>query len=117
MQDAKDGGDQLRRAVQNMPRVDALPACGANVYDIVRHEFLIITQPALQGLMDRLTRPRNRRFKPTGYDWKEWVKSEAAAKERQAELASSFPAWLAAQRAGRQQADPSSSGGSDAAPY
>jgi hypothetical protein len=85
-------------------RVDAIPASGANVYDIVRHEYLVITQPALQHLIDRLTRPINRRFKPAGYEWKEAAEAKVVEKSRQSELAASFPAWLAEQHVKREAA-------------
>ena len=42
------------RASRNLPRIDVLPAIGANVYDILNHEVLAITRAGLQGLTERL---------------------------------------------------------------
>ncbi|QDH14294.1 50S ribosomal protein L4 [Formicincola oecophyllae] len=42
------------RAIANLPRIDALPTMGANVYDILNHDFLVVTQAALEGLKERL---------------------------------------------------------------
>ena len=43
------------RASANIHRVDILPVVGANVYDIVHHDLLVITQSAVIGLRERLT--------------------------------------------------------------
>ncbi len=42
------------RAARNLPRIDVLPTIGANVYDILNHEVLAITQAGLEGLKERL---------------------------------------------------------------
>ncbi|WP_395496121.1 50S ribosomal protein L4 [Acetobacter sp. KSO5] len=42
------------RAASNLPRIDVLPTIGANVYDILNHEVLAITQAGLEGLKERL---------------------------------------------------------------
>ena len=42
------------RAARNLPRIDVLPSVGANVYDILRHDVLAITQAGLDGLKERL---------------------------------------------------------------
>ncbi|AQT04233.1 MULTISPECIES: 50S ribosomal protein L4 [Acetobacter] len=42
------------RAASNLPRIDILPTIGANVYDILNHEVLAITQAGLEGLKERL---------------------------------------------------------------
>ncbi|HET6184836.1 MAG TPA: 50S ribosomal protein L4 [Acetobacteraceae bacterium] len=42
------------RASRNIPGVDVLPTIGANVYDILRHDVLAITVPAIAGLAERL---------------------------------------------------------------
>ncbi|GAN67384.1 50S ribosomal protein L4 [Acetobacter orleanensis] len=42
------------RAASNLPRIDILPTIGANVYDILNHEVLVITQAGLEGLKERL---------------------------------------------------------------
>ena len=42
------------RASRNIPGVDLLPTVGANVYDILRHDVLAITQAGIAGLSERL---------------------------------------------------------------
>lgn len=42
------------RAIANLPKIDLLPTIGANVYDILNHEVLVITRAALEGLKERL---------------------------------------------------------------
>ena len=44
----------LRRAVANAPRVDALPQIGANVYDILRRDHLVLSESAAFSLAGRL---------------------------------------------------------------
>lgn len=41
-------------AASNIPYVDALPTQGANVYDILRAETLVLTKAAVESLMERL---------------------------------------------------------------
>ena len=42
------------RAARNVIGMDVLPTVGANVYDIVRHEMLVVTSAGLEGLKQRL---------------------------------------------------------------
>jgi large subunit ribosomal protein L4 len=42
------------RASANIHRVDVLPAVGANVYDILQHDLLVLTTAAIDGLKERL---------------------------------------------------------------
>ena len=42
------------RAARNLPTVDVLPQVGANVYDILRRDTLILTRDAVEGLEARL---------------------------------------------------------------
>lgn len=42
------------RATANLPRVDVLPAEGANVYDILRRDTLVLTKDAVDALTERL---------------------------------------------------------------
>jgi large subunit ribosomal protein L4 len=44
----------LARAARNLPRVDVLPQQGANVYDILRRDTLVLTREAVRQLEDRL---------------------------------------------------------------
>ncbi len=45
--------DSFVRAARNIPRVDVLPVQGINVYDILRHEKLVLTKAALEALEAR----------------------------------------------------------------
>lgn len=47
-----DGNMSL--AVRNIPGVDLLPTQGANVYDILRRDLLVLTKSAVEGLEARL---------------------------------------------------------------
>jgi large subunit ribosomal protein L4 len=42
------------RAARNLPKVDVLPQQGANVYDILRRDMLVLTRDAVQHLEARL---------------------------------------------------------------
>ena len=44
----------LELAARNLPRVDVLRAEGLNVYDVLRHERLLLTQGALARVQERL---------------------------------------------------------------
>lgn len=46
--------DNFRRAAANIPGVDLLPQQGANVYDILRRDTLVLTKDAVQHLEARL---------------------------------------------------------------
>ena len=94
VQEGPDGGVLLRRGVSNLPLIDVLPAVGANVYDILRHDYVIITLPALESIIERLSRPVNRGFKPKNYDIKTWMAKQGEVKVAEAERALRFPAWL-----------------------
>lgn len=45
--------DNLFRSSRNIPGVDLLPVAGVNVYDLMRHKYLIVTQDAVEGLQNR----------------------------------------------------------------
>ena len=49
---AVDGA--FAQAVRNLPRVDVLPQVGANVYDILRRDTLVLTKDAVAALEARL---------------------------------------------------------------
>lgn len=49
--DAVDAG--FKRAVNNLPGVNVLPAVGANVYDILKHDTLVLTKAAVEKLEAR----------------------------------------------------------------
>ena len=42
------------RSSRNVQGIDILPVVGANVYDIVRHDVLVITKAGIDGLKERL---------------------------------------------------------------
>ena len=42
------------RASANIHRIDVLPTAGANVYDILQHDLLVLTTAAIEGLRERL---------------------------------------------------------------
>ncbi len=46
--------EDFLRASSNLIGIDALPVVGANVYDILRHDTLIVTSAAVEGLTKRL---------------------------------------------------------------
>ena len=46
--------DAFARAARNLPKIDVLPQQGANVYDILRRDLLVLTRDAVQQLEARL---------------------------------------------------------------
>src|SRR5207248_696598 len=52
----RDGAvnEGFARAARNLPKVDVLPEQGANVYDILRRDTLVLTRAAVQQLEARL---------------------------------------------------------------
>ena len=46
--------ESFGRAARNIPGVDMLPVIGANVYDILRKDKLVLTKAAVEGLEARL---------------------------------------------------------------
>ena len=52
------GGQEIEtnfaRAMTNIPKIDVLPSQGANVYDMVRRDVLILTKDAVSDLTERL---------------------------------------------------------------
>ena len=49
--DAVDAG--FKRACSNLPGINVLPAVGANVYDILKHDTLVLTKAAVEKLEAR----------------------------------------------------------------
>jgi len=47
--------DNLARAAANIMNVDVLPQQGANVYDIIRRDVLVLTKSAAEHLQERLS--------------------------------------------------------------
>ena len=52
--DGPDSNVAFTRAVKNIPRCDVLPSVGANVYDILRRDSLVLSRDAVQHLEERL---------------------------------------------------------------
>lgn len=46
--------DKLRLSARNLPKHSVLPPEGVNVYDVLRHEHLVLTKSAAQALEARL---------------------------------------------------------------
>ena len=52
--DGTDVNDNLAKAVRNIIGLDVLPSVGANVYDILRRDTLVLTKDAVDQLTERL---------------------------------------------------------------
>jgi large subunit ribosomal protein L4 len=52
--DGEELDQGFARAARNLPHVDVLPQQGANVYDILRRDTLVLTQAAVEKLEARL---------------------------------------------------------------
>src|SRR3990167_3305788 len=52
--DGEEVNKDFARTAANLPGVDVLPQQGINVYDILRHEHLVLTTAAIQNLESRL---------------------------------------------------------------
>lgn len=50
----KEVDANFARATSNLPRIDVLPSQGANVYDILRRDVLVLTKDAVSDLTERL---------------------------------------------------------------
>lgn len=52
--DGKDIDNNFKRAAENLVHIDVLPSIGANVYDILKHDYVMLTTDALTALEERL---------------------------------------------------------------
>jgi len=52
--DGPEIDDGLSRAIANLPGVDLLPQQGINVYDILRHDTLVLSKAAVEHIEQRL---------------------------------------------------------------
>lgn len=52
--DGVEVDDNFARAAANIPNIDVLPFMGANVYDILRRDILVLTKSGLERLEERL---------------------------------------------------------------
>lgn len=50
----KEVDANFARATANLPKIDVLPSQGANVYDILRRDTLVLTKDAVNDLTERL---------------------------------------------------------------
>jgi len=50
----KEIDPNFARATANIPRIDVVPSVGANVYDILRRDTLVLTKDAVSELTERL---------------------------------------------------------------
>lgn len=50
----KEKDSNFCRASGNMHKIDALPTIGINVYDILNHEYLVLTKDAVETITQRL---------------------------------------------------------------
>ena len=50
------GNESLRMSARNLPKHTVLPPEGVNVYDILRHDFLVLSQDAAKALEARCLR-------------------------------------------------------------
>jgi large subunit ribosomal protein L4 len=46
--------EHFARVLRNIPGLDALPTAGANVYDILNHDVLVVTRAGVDALKERL---------------------------------------------------------------
>ncbi len=53
--DGNQVNENLERASSSLVHFDVLPQQGANVYDILRHDTLVLTQSAVRSLEERLS--------------------------------------------------------------
>jgi large subunit ribosomal protein L4 len=51
--DGEAVNEGFARAARNLPGVNVLPAVGANVYDILKHDTLVLTRAAVEKLEAR----------------------------------------------------------------
>ena len=52
--DGAQVNENFARAAQNLDNVDVLPSQGANVYDILKRETLVLTKAGVEALQERL---------------------------------------------------------------
>lgn len=52
--DGPEVNPNLKKAISNLKYIDALPQQGANVYDILRHDTLVLSEAAVKHLSERL---------------------------------------------------------------
>ena len=51
--DGKDIDNNFLLASKNVPRIDILPVAGINVYDILKRDYLVLSENAVNGIKER----------------------------------------------------------------
>jgi len=51
--DGESVNEDFARAAGNLPGVNVMPAIGSNVYDILKHDTLVLTKDAVEKLEAR----------------------------------------------------------------
>ena len=51
--DGKDIDNNLILASKNVPKIDILPVAGINVYDILKRDYLVLSENAVNGIKER----------------------------------------------------------------
>ena len=51
--DGKDIDNNFLLASKNVPKIDILPVAGINVYDILKRDFLVLSENAVNGIKER----------------------------------------------------------------
>jgi large subunit ribosomal protein L4 len=51
--DGKDIDNNFLLAAKNVPKIDILPVAGINVYDILKRDFLVLSEKAINGIKER----------------------------------------------------------------
>ena len=51
--DGESVNDGFSKAARNIPGVNVMPAMGANVYDILKHDTMVLTKDAVEKLEAR----------------------------------------------------------------
>ena len=51
--DGKDIDNNFLLASKNVPKIDILPVAGINVYDILKRDYLVLSENALNGIKER----------------------------------------------------------------
>jgi large subunit ribosomal protein L4 len=52
-----EGDEKLRVSARNLPKVDVILVAGLNVYDVLRHEKLVLSSDAVDAVQARLGEP------------------------------------------------------------
>ena len=51
--DGKDIDNNFLLASKNVPKIDVLPVAGINVYDILKRDYLVLSESAVNGIKER----------------------------------------------------------------